>query len=132
MMVPPGFSLPSASASSIIVKAIRSFTEFPGLKVSYLASTKAGISPIILLIFTIGVLPMVPNIFSAYSINLFKERTPSHKASEFGDKGTKAIGFANDYSNRIALTREIFEIIKEGIKSIKRQRRNVPAFRIKM
>ena len=43
MMVPPGFKRPSASASSIIFTAILSFTEFPGLKVSTLASTKASI-----------------------------------------------------------------------------------------
>ena len=70
-MVPPGFSTPAASASSIIVRAIRSFTEFPGLKVSYFASTSASIPSVSLFIFTSGVLPMVPNIFSAYSISIF-------------------------------------------------------------
>ena len=39
-IVPPGFNLPSFSASSIIFKAIRSFTELPGLKLSTLAKTK--------------------------------------------------------------------------------------------
>ena len=42
IIVPPGFKRPSASASSIICKAILSFTEFPGLKVSYFERTKHG------------------------------------------------------------------------------------------
>ena len=37
MIVPPGFSFPARSASSIIWIAIRSLIEFPGLKVSTLA-----------------------------------------------------------------------------------------------
>ena len=65
MIVPPGFNLPSASASSIIFTAILSFTEFPGLNVSTLASTKASTSAVTLFSFTNGVLPIVPNIFSA-------------------------------------------------------------------
>ena len=39
MIVPPGFSRPARSASSIIWTAIRSLIELPGLKVSILAST---------------------------------------------------------------------------------------------
>ncbi len=58
-MVPPGFNTPDFSASSIIFNAIRSFTEFPGLKLSTLAKTKASISEVILLSFTSGVFPMV-------------------------------------------------------------------------
>ena len=38
-IVDPGFSLPLASASSIIFNAILSFTELPGLKYSTLART---------------------------------------------------------------------------------------------
>ena len=68
IMVPPGFNLPSASASSTILRAIRSFVEFPGLKVSTLAKTKASIPSTTLLSFTKGVLPIVPNMFSEYVI----------------------------------------------------------------
>ena len=64
-LVPPGFNRPSASASSIIIKAILSFVEFPGLKVSYLANTKQGNSAVSLFSFTKGVLPIVSNIFFA-------------------------------------------------------------------
>ncbi len=70
IIVPPGINLPSASASSIIAKAIRSLTEFPGLKVSYFANTRPGISAANLLILTSGVFPMVSRMFFAYSIIL--------------------------------------------------------------
>src|SRR5690606_12857573 len=68
MIVPPGCKRPSASASSIILRAIRSLVELPGLKVSYLANTKHGKSLVSLLICTKGVLPMVSRIFFAYFI----------------------------------------------------------------
>ena len=64
-IVPPGLKRPSASASSIILSAIRSFTELPGLKVSYLAKTKQGKDAVSLLTFTIGVFPMVSKILFA-------------------------------------------------------------------
>ncbi len=70
IIVPPGFKRPSASASSIIVRAIRSFTELPGLKVSYFANTKQGKSFVSSFIFTKGVFPMVSNMFFAYSISI--------------------------------------------------------------
>ncbi len=57
--VPPGFNNPAFSASSTILTAMRSFTEFPGLVVSTLASTVALISLVSLLSFTSGVLPIV-------------------------------------------------------------------------
>ncbi len=60
MMVPPGASSPSRSASSIIRSAMRSFSEFPGLKVSSLARTVASVTPrVIALMRTSGVLPIV-------------------------------------------------------------------------
>ena len=68
IMVPPGFNRPSASASSTILTAIRSLTEFPGLKVSYLAKTKHGKSAVNLLSLINGVLPMVSSMFFAYCI----------------------------------------------------------------
>ncbi|MNE70051.1 hypothetical protein D3C80_1658150 [compost metagenome] len=68
MMVPPGFNLPSASASSIIFTAILSFTEFPGLNVSTFANTKASTSLVTLFSFTKGVFPMVSRILFAYFI----------------------------------------------------------------
>ena len=37
-----------------------------------------------------------------------------------------------NYSNRIAFTGEIFEIINEGIKSIIKHSRKVPAFKIRI
>ncbi len=63
MIVPPGCSRPSRSASSIILTAIRSLIELPGLKVSILASTVASVTPrVIWLMRTSGVLPMVSRI----------------------------------------------------------------------
>ena len=62
IIVPPGFNLPSFSASSIIFKAILSFILFPGLVVSIFAKTIQGKSLTILFSFTKGVLPMVSKI----------------------------------------------------------------------
>ena len=67
-MVPPGFNLPSCSASSTIFSAILSFTELPGLKNSTLANTVASIPLVILLSLTRGVFPIVSRIFFAYCI----------------------------------------------------------------
>ncbi len=67
-MVPPGLRRPSASASSTIFKAMRSLTEFPGLKNSTLANTKASISEVILLSLISGVFPIAPKILSMYCI----------------------------------------------------------------
>ena len=65
MMVPPGFSRPSRSASSIIFRAMRSLIELPGLKVSTLASTSALMTPFVRrLMRTSGVLPMVSRMVS--------------------------------------------------------------------
>ena len=60
MIVPPGFSLPALSASSIIFTAMRSLIELPGLVVSILASTSALTTPLgMRLRRTSGVLPIV-------------------------------------------------------------------------
>ena len=65
MIVPPGFSRPSRSASSIILRAMRSLIELPGLNVSILASTVASITPLVMrLIRTIGVWPMASRMVS--------------------------------------------------------------------
>ena len=56
--VPPFFNSPDFSASSIIFKAILSLVEWPGLKLSNLAKTRALVSTT-LFNFTIGVLPIV-------------------------------------------------------------------------
>ena len=69
-IVPPGFNLPSFSASSIILIAILSFTELPGLKYSTLANTKASISAVILFNLTNGVFPIVSNMFFEYFIKI--------------------------------------------------------------
>ena len=55
-IVPPGFNAPLRSASSIILTAIRSLIELPGLNVSTFASTVALITPCVMrLMRTIGV-----------------------------------------------------------------------------
>jgi hypothetical protein len=55
-IVPPGCSFPSRSASSIILTAMRSLIELPGLNVSSLTSTSASVtSRVIALMRTIGV-----------------------------------------------------------------------------
>src|SRR5438876_6205048 len=60
MTVPPGRSAPERSASSIILTAMRSLMELPGLNVSSLTRTSALTSPrVIRLIRTIGVPPTV-------------------------------------------------------------------------
>src|SRR5438045_917025 len=59
MIVPPGLSSPCFSASSIILTAMRSLMELPGLNVSILATTSAAMTPRVMrLIRTIGVCPM--------------------------------------------------------------------------
>src|SRR5262249_2832620 len=59
MIVPPGLSSPARSASSIILTAMRSLMELPGLNVSSLARTVAGTIPfVIALMRTSGVPPM--------------------------------------------------------------------------
>src|SRR5213593_744180 len=66
MIVPPGFSWPARSASSIILTAIRSLIELPGLKVSSFASTSAFTTPLVIeLIRTMGVSPMASRIVAA-------------------------------------------------------------------
>jgi hypothetical protein len=57
-MVPPGFRMPAASASSTIRSAIRSFTEPPGLRYSTFASTVAWMPSVTLRSRTSGVLPI--------------------------------------------------------------------------
>ena len=71
-MVPPGFNFPSFSASSIILIAIRSFTEFPGLKLSTLTNTSDLIDFVIEFNLINGVLPIVSIILLKYFIkNLY-------------------------------------------------------------
>ncbi len=56
-MVPPGASLPSRSAASMIRVAMRSLDEPPGLRYSILASTVAWIPSVTELSLTSGVFP---------------------------------------------------------------------------
>ena len=77
MMVPPGFSFPAFSASSIMRTAIRSLIELPGLNVSSLTRTSASITPRVMLwTRTIGVLPialrMVSQIFRSGAFATFE------------------------------------------------------------
>src|SRR6185312_1629486 len=62
MIVPPGLSFPSFSATSTILIAIRSFAEFPGLKYSTLANTVQGNSRVSLFNRISGVCPIVSRI----------------------------------------------------------------------
>ena len=64
MIVPPGLSSPSRSASSIIFTAMRSLMQWPGLKVSTLAYTVAATSRVMRFRRTSGVLPMVSRMLS--------------------------------------------------------------------
>jgi hypothetical protein len=65
MIVPPGFSFPAFSASSIIRMAIRSLIELPGLNVSSFMRTSASVTPrVILCTRTRGVLPIASRIVS--------------------------------------------------------------------
>ena len=67
-IVPPGFIFPSFSASSIILTAILSFTEFPGLKLSTLTKTSEFNDLVILFNLIKGVLPIVSKILLKYFI----------------------------------------------------------------
>ena len=58
IIVPPGLRWPLFSASIIIFKPILSFTEFPGLNVSYFAQTLHGRFLVILFNITMGVFPI--------------------------------------------------------------------------
>ena len=66
MIVPPGFSAPRFSASSIIASAMRSLIEPPGLARSDLIQTSA--SPNSRLMRMCGVLPMVARMLSAFIV----------------------------------------------------------------
>ncbi|MNI85655.1 hypothetical protein D3C73_1426690 [compost metagenome] len=67
-MVPPGLSLPSFSASSIIFTAIRSLMDPPGLTYSSFTRTVALIPSVTWLSLMSGVLPMRSNTDWAYFI----------------------------------------------------------------
>src|SRR5262249_26398796 len=65
MIVPPGSSSPARSASSIILTAIRSLIELPGLNVSIFARTAPLITPFVIrLMRTIGVSPIASRMFA--------------------------------------------------------------------
>src|ERR671921_670781 len=67
-MVPPGFSSPLASAASTICRAIRSFTEPPGLRYSTLARTVADRPRVTEVSWTRGVSPTSSEMCWAYFI----------------------------------------------------------------
>ncbi|MCY1239887.1 hypothetical protein D9M72_527050 [compost metagenome] len=67
-MVPPGSSLPSRSASSIIFAAIRSLMDPPGFRYSTFAKTVALMPSVTWLSLTSGVLPMRSRTDWAYFI----------------------------------------------------------------
>ena len=64
MIVPPGLRRPFRSASSTIRSAIRSLMLWPGLKVSTLAYTVAGMSRTMALRRISGVWPIAPRMLS--------------------------------------------------------------------
>ena len=71
-----------------------------------------GISSASLLIFTSGVLPMVPSIFSAYSMMFFKIWQNYETEKGIVNFMTFTLGIRpSDYSNRMAFTGDIFEMI---------------------
>ena len=70
IIVPPAFRFPFFSASSIILTAIRSFIECPGLKVSTFAKTKASVSTVLFNL-TKGVFPIVSKMLLKYFIIVF-------------------------------------------------------------
>ena len=81
MIVPPGFSRPSRSASSIILRAMRSLIELPGLNVSILASTVRADERrcVMRLMRTSGVWPIASRMVSP--IFLFTTRLPRGQAA---------------------------------------------------
>src|SRR5262245_7055002 len=83
MIVPPGLSRPARSASSIILTAMRSLMELPGLKVSIFARTSALTMPrVIELMRTIGVWPMASRIVSQiFFIRSCQPRTTPDKVT---------------------------------------------------
>src|SRR5437867_389220 len=68
MIVPPGFSSPFASASSIIFSPIRSFTLPPGCYFSRVSSPRQGTPAMIFGSLTRGVFPIVSRMLSKYRI----------------------------------------------------------------
>jgi hypothetical protein len=67
-IVPPGFSHPLRSASSIIRIPMRSFTEPPGLSISSLAATGVRTPSVTRLSRTRGVCPSASMTFSRMSL----------------------------------------------------------------
>src|SRR5438128_6950983 len=82
MMVPPGFSNPAFSASSIIFTAILSLMELPGLKVSTFANTVAFIPLVTWWSLMRGVFPMDSRTFSQYFLLGFWDMYQSFYKSE--------------------------------------------------
>ena len=117
-IVYPGLSLPSFSASSIILSAIRSLIELPGLKYSTFARTKASISFVNEFNFIKGVFPIVSNIFLIYFIAICK----------CNDIDPQYI-FSN-YFILIDSEGDILLIINEGIINIVKQNNNTEIFKI--
>ena len=87
MIVPPGFSRPARSASSIILTAIRSLIELPGIERLDLGEHGALTTPsVIRLMRTIGVSPMASRMVSqifftiqVYTAATLNRRTPSRR-----------------------------------------------------
>ena len=77
MIVPPGLSSPARSASSIILTAMRSLIELPGLNVSTLARTVPLMTPLVIVLMrTIGVWPMASRMVSQifFTLQVYTER----------------------------------------------------------
>src|SRR4029077_19720173 len=85
-IVPPGFSLPSRSAFSIIARPIRSLTEPPGLMYSNLARSLGATSAPIESSRTIGVLPTSSRTVG-YSRAILEKPTLQTEAERQGERG---------------------------------------------
>src|SRR5437764_2671146 len=89
-IVPPGLSTPAFSASSIILSAMRSLIELPGLNVSIFASTVPLTCPFVMrLMRTIGVPPMASRMssqifFTIRVIQRSPQTSQKHKLCAFG------------------------------------------------
>src|SRR4051812_41936214 len=87
-MVPPGFSRPRCSASSMIFTAMRSFEEPPGFRYSTFARIVASTPAVTRLRRTSGVSPMVSRIVRAYFMTLPSIGSPSPRRSGVRTGGT--------------------------------------------
>ena len=71
----PFFNFPRCSASSIMARAMRSFTLPPGLKLSSFTHTSASDGPVMRESFTMGVLPIMSRMVLILAISALSKPT---------------------------------------------------------